>query len=105
MADVEGHLNLVIGYLPEGCDPVGLDGDARGRMVGAAFGCPEGSTLRIERFDSEFNDDPLPASPSATASGRVEWRNEQTGDVIRVGSDDLDVDALLRVAGSIEIGD
>lgn len=105
MGGVEGHLGLVIGYLPEGCGPVGLDGDGRGRMVGAAFECLEDSALRMERFDSEFNSDPLPASPSETGAGRVEWRDGQTGDVIRVASDDLDIDVVLRVAESIEVLD
>ncbi|HZD22695.1 MAG TPA: hypothetical protein VE569_04745 [Acidimicrobiia bacterium] len=105
MADVEGHLDLVVGYLPEDCDPVGLDGDGRGRMVGAAFDCGEDTSMRVERFDSEFNDDPLPASPSESVPGRIEWRDESTRDVIRVVSADLDDDFLLRIAESIEVRD
>jgi len=103
MADVEGHLNVSVGYLPDGCDPVGLDGDGRGTVMGAAFDCPEDTTLRIERFDAGVNDDALSASPSETNPGRVEWRDGSTGDVIRVVSDDIDVAALLRVAGSIGV--
>lgn len=105
MADVESHLDLAMGSMPEGCDPVGLDGNGRGTMVGAAFDCPRGATLRIERFGSEFNDDPLPALPTETGTGRVEWRDDQTGDVIRIVSPDLDSDALLTVAESIEVLD
>lgn len=103
LAAVESHLHLGIGYIPEGCNPIGLDGDGRGRMVGAAFDCIEDSTLRVERFDGDFNDDPLPLSPSETVPGRVEWRNPSTGDVIRVVSDDLDVEVLIRVAKSIDV--
>lgn len=102
LAAVESHMHLGIGYIPEGCDPNGLDGDGRGRMVGAAFNCVGDSTLRVERFDGEFNDDPVPSSPSETVPGRVEWRNPSTGDVIRVVSDDLDVEMLIRVAESID---
>ena len=105
MADVEDHLDLVVGYMPDGCDPVGLDGDGRGRMVGAAFDCAEGSTLRVERFDSEFNNDPIPASPAENRPGRVEWRDGATGDVIRVVSDDLDAQVVLQVAESIDVRD
>lgn len=105
LAAVESYLHLEIGYVPEGCDPVGLDGDGRGRMVGAAFDCPEGATVRVERFDFEFNDDVLSASPSETGPGRVEWRDELTDDVIRVVSADLDVEMLMRVALLIEVRD
>lgn len=100
---VESHLDLSFGYVPEGCNPIGLDGDGRGKMVGAAFDCVEDSTLRVERFDGEFNDDPLPASPAETVPGRVEWRDESTGDVIRVVSDDLDVEMLIRFAESMDV--
>jgi hypothetical protein len=103
MADVEEHLTLTVGYVPEGCEPVGLDGDGRGKAFGAAFDCPEGATLRIERFDASSNDAALSASPSETDPGRVEWRDEPTGDVIRVASDDLDIGVLLQVAESIEV--
>ena len=103
MADVEGHLDVSVGYLPDGCDPVGLDGDGRGTVVGAAFDCPDNTTLRIERFDATVNDDALSASPSETLPGRVEWRDGPTGGVIRVVSDALDVAVLLQVADSIEV--
>lgn len=103
LAAVESHLDLLFGYIPEGCDPVGLDGDGRGRMVGAAFDCLGDTTLRVERFDAEFNNDPLPASPAETVTGRVEWRDHSTGDVIRVVSDDLDVEMLIRLAESIDV--
>jgi hypothetical protein len=105
MADVEEHLDLAIGYVPERCEPIGLDGDGRGTIVGAGFDCPEGVTLRVQRFDAEVNEDPLPATPSDTGAGRIEWRDESTGDVIRVASDDLDPGVLLRVAESIEVRD
>jgi len=98
-------MHLGIGYVPEGCDPVGLEGDGRGRMFAAGFDCPEDLTLRVERFDSGSNDDVLPASPSETGPGRVEWRDESTDDVIRVVSDDLDVEMLIQVAESIEVRD
>lgn len=105
LAAVESHLRLGVGFVPEGCDPIGLDGDGRGRMVGAAFDCPEGAAARVERFDSEFTDDVLPASPVETVAGRVEWRDGSTGDVIRLVSDDLDVEVLMRVALAIEVRD
>lgn len=105
LAAVESHLRLGIGYVPEGCDPVGLDGDGRGGMMGAAFECPEGTTLRLERFDSASIDGVLPTSPSEAGAGHVEWRDEATGDVIRVASDVLDNELLLRVGGSIEVRD
>jgi hypothetical protein len=105
MADVEDHLGLLVGYLPEGCHPVGLDGDGRGRIVGAVFDCAEDTGLRIERFDAESNDDELSSSPAETSPGRVEWRDGPTGDAIRVSSDDLTLDALMKVAGSIEVRD
>lgn len=103
MDDVEAHLELIVRYLPAGCDPAGLDGDGRGTIVGSGFECPDGTTLRIERFDAEVNDEPLTASPSETRPGRVEWRDGPTGDVIRVASDDFGLDVLLRVAESIEV--
>ena len=103
MADVAQHLGLDVGYVPEGCHPVGLGGDGRGRAFGAALECSGDATLRIERFDAESNDEELAATPSETRAGRVEWRDEGTGDVIRVVSDELDVDALLRVADSIQV--
>lgn len=103
MADVEGYLELTAGYLPDGCEPVGLEGDGRGTMVGAGFECAEGATVRIQRFDQELNDDLLPTSPSETGAGYIEWRDESTGDVIRVVSEDLDAGVLLRVAESIEV--
>lgn len=103
MADIEGHLNLSLGYVPDGCDPVGLDGDGRGRVVGAGFDCPADTTLRIVHFDAESNGDALLALPSETSPGRVEWRDGSTGDVIRVVSDGLDVAVLLRVANSIQV--
>lgn len=103
MADVEEHLGLVVGYLPEECDPIGLDGDGRGRIVGAAFECAEDTGLRIERFDSESNDDELSSSPTETGTGRIEWRDESTGDAIRVASDDYAIDGLMQVAESIEV--
>jgi hypothetical protein len=105
MADVEDHLGLTVGYLPEGCHPVGLDGDGRGTIVGAAFDCAEGTGLRIERFDAESNDEELSSSPAATSAGRVEWRDGRTRDVIRVSSDDLAIDLLMKVADSIEVRD
>lgn len=103
MVDVEAHLDLFVPYVPEGCDPVGLDGDGRGSVVGAAFDCTGGTTLRVERFDSTVNEDPVPGSPAETSPGRVEWREGSTGDVIRVVSDGFDVGVLLRVAESIEV--
>lgn len=103
MTDVEGHLNLTIGDVPGGCQPVGLDGNGRGTVVGTAFDCPDGTTFRIERFDADTNDDALSSSPSGTGQGRVEWRDAATGDVIRVVSDDVDIAVLLRVAESIEV--
>lgn len=105
MADVEEHLGLVVGYLPEGCHPMGLDGGGRGRIVGAVFECAEDTRLRIERFDAESNDEELSSAPAETSPGRVEWRDESTGDAIRVSSDDLGIDALMKVAGSIEVRD
>jgi hypothetical protein len=105
MADVESHLNLAIGFIPEGCDPVGLDGDGRGRMMGAGFDCTGGATLRIERLDSALDDDELPTIPTETSEGRVEWRAQEGGDAIRVVSDDLDTDVLLLVAESIDVRD
>ena len=105
ITDVEGHLDVSVGYMPDGCDPVGLDGDGRGTVMGAAFDCPEDATLRIERFNAGGNDDALSASPSETSPGRVEWRDGSTSDVIRVVSDDLDVAVLLQVAKSIEVHD
>jgi hypothetical protein len=103
VADVEKHLDLVIGFLPEGCEPVGLGGDGRGRMVDAALYCPDAATLRIERLESESNGQELPTSPSESSPGRVEWRDESTGDVVRIASSDLEVDLLMRVAESIEV--
>ena len=105
MADVSAHLDLAIGYIPAGCEPAGLYGDGRGTIVGAGFDCPDAMTVRIERFDAELDDDPLTGSPSQTKSGRVEWRDGPTGDVIRVASDDLDIDVLQRVAEYIEVRD
>lgn len=103
MADAEQHLGLIVGFVPQGCDPVGLGGDGRGSMVGAAWECPQAVTLRIERFDAESNDDEVPGTPSETSAGRVEWRDGPSGDVIRVVSEELDVDVLLQVADSIEV--
>lgn len=103
IVDVEAHLDATIGYVPAGCDPVGLDGDGRGTIVGSGFECPDGTSLRIERFDAGVNDDPLTSAPSETRVGRVEWRDGPTGDVIRVVSDDFDPEVLLQVAESIEI--
>lgn len=103
--DVEAHLELVIGYMPAGCDPAGLDGDGRGTIVGAGFECLDATTLRIQRFDAEVNDDLLSESPSETQDGRVEWRDGTTGDVIRVASDDVGLDVLMRVAQAIEVRD
>lgn len=103
LADVEQHLSLVVSFLPEGCDAAGLDGDGRGAIVGAAFDCPNRATLRIERFDSGSNDDELQPTPSIMAPGRVAWRDASTNDVVHVRSDDLNVDALMRVAESIEV--
>lgn len=57
----------------------------------------------IERFDDEPDDDPVPDSPAESAPGRVEWRDPATGDVIRVSSDDLPPDVLLKTAEAIEI--
>lgn len=105
MADVEAHLDVVVGFVPVGCDPLGLDGDGRGKMFGAGFDCPDASMLRIERFDAEVGDEPLPDSPSVASPGRVEWRDAPTGDVIRVVSNDLDLQVLLRVGESIEVHD
>ena len=105
MADVDAHLDLTVAYMPTGCAPAGLGGDGRGTIVGAGFECPDGTTLRIQRFDRDVNDDPLPATPAETSAGRVEWRDGSTGDAIRVASDDLDVEVLLRVAESIEVRD
>ena len=102
IADVEQHLNLDVAYLPEGCAAVGLDGDGRRSIVGAAFACPDRATLRIERFDTESNDDELPRKPSTTTPGRVAWRDASTNDVISVLSDDVNRDVLIRVAESIE---
>lgn len=102
MGDVESHLDLQIGYLPDGCEPVGLDGDGRGTIVGAAFTCPEAIGLRIEHLAEEVAGD-APATPSLVAPGRVEWRDEPSGDVIRVVSEQSEIESLLRVARSIEI--
>ncbi len=105
MADVETHLGLTLGYLPTSCEPIGLDGDGRGTIVGAGFECQGAATLRIQRFDSDVNDDPLSAVPTETGPGRLEWRDGSTGDVIRVVSDGFDTDVLVRVAESIEVSD
>ena len=103
--DVEAHLHIQIGGVPEGCVPVGLDGDGRGRVEGAAFDCGDGATLRIERLDPEV----VPGSPSTvpteTDSGRVEWSDGRTGDVIRVVSDQLGSEILFGIAESIGVGD
>ena len=103
LADVEEYLDLLVPYLPNGCDPVGLDGDGRGRMVGVAFECPEGATVRIERFDSESNVDDLPGVPTVTRPGWVQWRDPSTGDVVRVVSDELEDEVLMRIAVSSEL--
>lgn len=52
IAKVENHLGLEVGYAPEGCDPIGLDGDGRGTIVGAAFDCGEATGSRIERIEA-----------------------------------------------------
>lgn len=103
MSEVEGHLGLVVGFLPEGCTPVGLDGDGRGRVFGAAFVCLEGAALRVERLDSALGDDGLPAAPTDTGDGSIEWRHSEGGDVIRIVSDELDVGVLMQVAESIQV--
>jgi hypothetical protein len=103
MDDVTAHLDVAIGYVPAGCDPAGLDGDGRGTIVGAGFECVDGTTLHIERFDADVDDDPLSDTPSETISGRIEWRDSTTGDVIRVTSADIDVEVLVRIAESIEV--
>lgn len=102
---VEEHLDLVVRYLPNGCEPIGLGGDGREKMVGAGMECADTSMFRIERFDSESNLDDLPRVPSVTRPGWVEWRDPSTGDVVRVISDELDVDVLMRIAESIEFRD
>lgn len=103
MSDVEAHLGLVVGHVPAGCDPVGLSGDGRGTMVGAGFECPDGTSFRIERFGAAVvEDEELTPQPSETAPDRVGWRDEVTGDEIRVASDDLEIDALLVIAEAIE---
>jgi hypothetical protein len=101
--DVEAYLGLALGHLPDGCTPEGLDGDGRGRVLGATFMCPAGTELRIQRFDSTFDGRELPASPSQTAPNRFEWRDQATDDVIRVVSDDLAVDVLRPIADAIEV--
>lgn len=103
MDDVTAHLDVVIGYIPAGCDPAGLDGDGRGTIVGAGFECVDGTAMHIERFDAQVDDDPLSDTPSETTSGRIEWRDSATGDVIRVTSADIDVEVLVRIAESIEV--
>lgn len=105
MDDVSAHLELVIGYIPPGCDPAGLDGDGRGTIVGAGFECPDGTAFRVQRFDVTVNDEALTGSPSETQPGWIEWRDDGSGDVIRIASNDVDIDVLERVAESIEIGD
>lgn len=105
MDDVEAHLDMLVGYILPGCDPAGLDGDGRGTIVGAGFECPDGTTFRIERFDAAVNDEPLTASPAETQPGRIEWRDGSSGDVIRVASNDVDIDVLQRVAESVEVRD
>ena len=105
LAGVEEHLDLVVRYLPNGCEPVGLGGDGRGKMVEAWMECPNNAMFRIERFDSESNLDDLPRVPSVTRPGWVEWRDPSTGCVVRIISDELDVDVLMRIAESIEFRD
>lgn len=105
MHDVQAHLRLAVGGLPDGCSPQGLEGDGSGRMVGATFLCPADTALRIQRFDSAFDDRQLPASPTQMTAGRLEWRDQATGDVIRVAGDGLAADLLWPVAASIEVHD
>lgn len=105
LSEVEAHLGLIVGYVPEGCDPVGLDGDGRGTYFGAAFACPEDATLRIERLASERVEGQLPALPEESVPGRVEWRDPSTGDEIRVRSDEFATDVLLSVARAISLPD
>lgn len=102
MSEVEAHLDLGIGYLPEGCEPVGLDGDGRGSVMGAAFTCPGDAALRVEHLRAEVAPD-APAVPSELRPGWIEWRDDATGDVIRVVSADIGLDLLMRVALSIEV--
>lgn len=105
IADVENHLGLVVGYLPEDCEPVGLDGDGRGKMFGAAFDCSDGATLRIERFASGSLEGEFPSSPTESSPSSVDWSDPSTGDLIRVRSDEMASDILMRVAKSIRIED
>lgn len=105
LSEVEAHLGLIVGYVPEGCDPVGLDGDGRGKMFGAAFECPGDETLRIERLASETVEGQLPPLPEESGPGRVEWRDQSTGDVIRVRSDQFAADVLSSVAQAISLPD
>jgi hypothetical protein len=103
--DVEAHLRVQVTDLPEACVPVGLSGDGRGRFEAAGFDCGDGATLRIERFDGEFLTESVPSVPSETSPGRVEWRDDRTGDVIRVLSDELEIEALVGIAQSIDVRD
>lgn len=102
MAGVQAHLGLTIGTIPEDCDPLGLSGDGRGTMVGATFECGRG-TILIERFDSTLREDDVPAVPSESGPSEIEWRDDATGDVVRLRSDGIPVEELFDVAGQIRL--
>lgn len=40
-ADVEEHLDLAVGYIPEGCDPVALGGEVAGESSMPPSGAPK----------------------------------------------------------------
>jgi len=103
--DVERHLDLRLGTLPAACHPQGLFGDGRDKMMGATFDCPGAVVLIVERFDGREPDARLPGSPtlSATDPGRIEWRDDASGDVVVVRSDEADPTMLLGVARSIDV--
>ena len=103
--DVERHLDLRLGTVPEDCQPQGLFGDGRGKMVGATFDCSGAVVLIVERFDGRERDAPLPGSPAASSAnrGRIEWRDGASGDVVVVRSNEADPTMLLDVARSIDV--